>query len=78
MVIFGVNNGFLVSRRPLFALERKFRQHHKAIIGGTVPYLDQWDIDLNRYNAGFGSCLISFSEWLYPVTGATILIIVLA
>ena len=59
-------------------LERKFRQHHKAIIGGTVPYLDQWDIDLNRYNAGFGSCLISFSEWLYPVTGATILIIVLA
>lgn len=58
-------------------LERKFRQHHKAIIEGTVPYLDQWNINLSRYNSGFWSSFFSFSELLYPVACITISAILL-
>lgn len=48
-------------------LERCFREHHKAIVGGIAP-LDAWNFNPQRYKT---SCLVcamfSFPLLIYPI-----------
>lgn len=65
---------FWVMDARYLQLERRFCEHHKAIISGTTGYLRKWDFDHRKYKT---VCLVramfSFSEWVYPIVCLVIL-----
>ena len=56
-------------------LERQFREHHKAILSGALPSLENWDFSPARYNvASTLRIMFSFSELPYPAMICVILL----
>lgn len=48
-------------------LERQFREHHKAIVNGSIPRLDYLSFNPGRYVVpSILSTMFSFSELIYP------------
>lgn len=48
-------------------LERKFREHHKAIVSGAISSLEMWDFSPARYPVmDIFRTMFSFSAWIYP------------
>lgn len=48
-------------------LEQQFREHHKAIVDGTVTNLGQWRFNPAKYQVPWQKAFFSFSTWIYPI-----------
>lgn len=58
---------FWVMDAKFLRLERQFRKHHKAIVSGTIPYLDDWDFNPSNYQVpSMIRTMFTFSQLLYP------------
>ncbi|WP_035072826.1 hypothetical protein [Desulfovibrio sp. 3_1_syn3] len=58
---------FWIMDAKYLRLERQFREHHKAIVLGTKPYLDDWDFNPSGYQVPSTiRTMFTFSQLLYP------------
>ena len=69
---------FWVMDAKYLQIERQFREHHKAIVYGTIPTLATWDFSPARYRVkNLFFTMISFSAWIYPAMAAMALVFLL-
>ncbi|WP_300709699.1 hypothetical protein [uncultured Desulfovibrio sp.] len=67
---------FWVMDAKYLQLERRFREHHKAIVYGTIPSLEMWNFAPARYaTASLARIMFSFSTLIYPAMAIAFLLI---
>lgn len=60
-------------------LERLFREHHNAICDGTITALDQWRLNIGKYDAEstYSIMFKNFTMWIYYIGAGTTVILLI-
>lgn len=67
---------FWVIDAKYLQLEHRFREHHKAIVYGTIPSLEMWNFSPARYaTLNLFWTMFSFSAGIYPAMAIAFLLI---